>query len=87
MPNRGIAPPDLATTRGKFRLLAGDSVYAPLIPAQTGFGDYTLFSDDEVDAYLTMAEELLLLPESALMLERRLWLLSLLLLGLLKPLA
>ena len=57
MPNRGIAPPDLATTRGKFRLLAGDSVYVALIPAETGFGDYTLFSDAEVDAYLTMAED------------------------------
>lgn len=57
MPNKGIAPPDLATTRGKFRLLAGDSVSVPLIPAETGFGDYTLFSDAEVDAYLTMAED------------------------------
>lgn len=57
MPNKGIAPPDLATTRGKFRLLAGDSVYVALIPAETGFGDYALFSDAEVDAYLTMAED------------------------------
>lgn len=57
MPNVGIAPPDLTSTRGQFRLLAGDSLYEPLTPAQSGFGDYEIFSDAEVDAYLAMTSD------------------------------
>lgn len=54
MPNAGIAPPDYTTDVGKFRLLVGDTYYVPLVPNVPGQGDYTLFSDDEIDGYLAL---------------------------------
>lgn len=63
MANIGIAPPDYSTMRGKFRLLANDTYYVdvpnpglPYILNNPGsqFGDYTLFSDNEIDAYLVL---------------------------------
>lgn len=52
MPNRGIAPPDLSTDVGKLRALIGDSSYVPLDPPEAGYGDYTNFSDDQLQAFL-----------------------------------
>ena len=56
MPNRGIAPPDLTTDVGQFRILAGDTQYVELDPPEAGFGDYEKFSDDEIEGYLAQAE-------------------------------
>lgn len=48
MANFGEAPPDFSTAVGQFRLIANDTTYT----AVTGGGDYLLFSDDEIDAFL-----------------------------------
>lgn len=56
MPNRGIAPPDLTTDVGQFRVLVGDTQYVELVPPEVGFGDYEKFSDDEIEGYLAQAE-------------------------------
>lgn len=56
MPNRGIAPPDLTTDVGQFRVLVGDAQYVELDPPEAGFGDYEKFSDDEIEGYLAQAE-------------------------------
>lgn len=56
MANAGVAPPDYNTDVGKFRLLTSDTYYVPLVPAVAGQGDYTLFSDAEIDGYLAMED-------------------------------
>jgi hypothetical protein len=53
MTNRGIAPLDPSSDVGKVRLLVGDTVYTALVPPEVGYGDYTNFSDDEIEAFLT----------------------------------
>lgn len=50
--NRGIAPPDITTEVGKFRALVGDLSYTELDPPEAGFGNYSLFSDDEIKVFL-----------------------------------
>lgn len=52
--NEGVAPPDFSTTVGQFRLLANDTYYVHTDPPQQDVGIYTLFSDDEIDAYLAL---------------------------------
>lgn len=52
MANPGVAPPDFATNVGKFRLLTNDLSYVPLVPAVAGQGDFVLFADSEIEAYL-----------------------------------
>ena len=54
MSNIGITPPDLTTATGKFRVIAGDTAYTALSPEVAGQGDYSLFSDDEIDVFLGM---------------------------------
>lgn len=54
--NRGIAPPDPATQVGQFRFTAGDSSYTELDPPEVGFGDYAIWSDDEINSFLTVAD-------------------------------
>jgi len=54
MANAGVAPPDFSTTTGQFRLLAGDTYYVELVPPVSGQGDYTLFADAEIAAYLAL---------------------------------
>lgn len=53
---RGIAPPDPATPVGQFRLLAGDSEYEPYDPPEPGYGLYAIWSDDEIEAFLTITD-------------------------------
>lgn len=54
MSNPGVSPPDFTTTVGQFRLLANDVYNVPLSPTAAGQGDYTLFSDAEIDGYLAL---------------------------------
>ena len=54
MANPGIAPPEFDTPVGQFRLLAGDVAFTALTPAQLGLGDYTAFSDEEIEGFLDL---------------------------------
>lgn len=54
MVNRGIAPPDPTTDVGKFRFAAGDSSFVALAPPEVGFGDYSVWSDDEIEVFLVV---------------------------------
>ena len=54
--NTGEAPPNPATAVGQFRVLIGDVDYTPLDPVQVGFGDYAMFSDDEIEVFLMQAD-------------------------------
>ena len=50
--NPGVYPVDLTSDVGKFRALVGDlsaTAYDPNVP---GFGNFTKFSDSEVESYL-----------------------------------
>lgn len=55
MTNRGITPPDPTTDVGLFRLASGDVESEPLNPAEPGYGDYALWSDDQITAFLTLS--------------------------------
>lgn len=59
--NKGVVPLDPATPVGNLRLILGDVTSAPLVPPETGFGSYELFSDDELEAFLAQGES----PEGA----------------------
>lgn len=53
--NPGIAPPDPSTPVGQVRLLSGDIDYTPLTPPVAGEGNYSLWSDDQIEAALALA--------------------------------
>lgn len=55
MVNRGVAPPDPQTQVGQFRFTAGDTSYTDLVPPEAGFGDYAIWSDDEITTFLSVA--------------------------------
>ena len=59
--NKGVAPPDMSTEVGRFRALIGDLKYTELEPPAAGFGNYTLFSDAEVEVFLERSDS----PEGA----------------------
>lgn len=46
MSNKGISPIDAGTPVGALRLLVGDTASIPLDPAEDGFADYSVWSDD-----------------------------------------
>lgn len=50
MANIGIAPPDYNTPVGILRRRVGDTEYVETTP---GFGDYTMFSDAELEGFLS----------------------------------
>lgn len=50
--NRGVAPLNPASEVGQMRLLLGDTTYVAMVPVEPGFGNYTLFSDNEITAFL-----------------------------------
>lgn len=56
--NRGVAPLDPSSDVGKFRLLIGDTSYEELDPPEVGYGDYGMFSDDEIQVFLDQGETL-----------------------------
>jgi hypothetical protein len=49
--NAGVAPPNFATSVGQFRALIGDT---DAIGIDAGIGEYVWFSDEEINAFLTM---------------------------------
>jgi len=55
--NRGIAPADTTTHTGLFRLYTNDLSYVALDPAETGFGDYTHSSDQEIAGFLVRGRD------------------------------
>lgn len=56
--NVGIAPPDKTTNVGKVRFALGDSEWVPTDdPAIPGMGQYQLFSDDELETFLELADD------------------------------
>jgi hypothetical protein len=57
MSNIGIAPYDPTTLVGKVRAVTGDVNYARANPNQAGFGDYEMFSDADIEAFLITAED------------------------------
>lgn len=56
MAEKSVTPPNPATDIGRFRFASGDTQFQPLDPAETGFGTYAYWSDDEVQAFLTAAD-------------------------------
>ena len=50
--NKGIAPPDFSSEVGQVRATIGDTAYEALTPPATGFGDYQMFSDEEIEVFL-----------------------------------
>ena len=56
--NRGVAPLDPSSDVGKFRLLIGATSYEELDPPEVGYGDYGMFSDDEIQVFLDQGETL-----------------------------
>lgn len=54
--NKGIAPPDIATDVGRLRAIIGDTSFGELDPVEQGFGDYGMFSDDELQVFLEQGE-------------------------------
>lgn len=52
MANKGIAPADITSPVGRFRVLYGDLGYVPLVPAETGYGDYAELSDAEIEGFI-----------------------------------
>lgn len=53
--NVGVAPPDPTADIGRMRLALGDSEFTELDPPEGGKGQYGLFSDDELNAFLSLA--------------------------------
>lgn len=52
MANRGIAPVDTTTNIGKMRVKIRDVTYVALDPVEAGYGNYTNYSDDELQVFL-----------------------------------
>jgi len=52
LPNKGVAPVDTSTAVGQFRVDVGDTGSVALDPTETGFADYTYFSDLELQSAL-----------------------------------
>ena len=55
MVNRGITPPDTNTDIGVFRVRAGDTNWSDLEPVEPGYGDYTYFSDTDIEQHLAIS--------------------------------
>lgn len=57
MSNPGIAPPDYTTTLGQLRAIIGDVTYVDLVPPVSGQGDYTNYSDQQLQSFLDMGND------------------------------
>lgn len=57
MAHRGVFPLDPTTAVGALRVIVGDTASAPLEPAESGYAAYAVWSDDELAAALTIAQE------------------------------
>lgn len=56
MVNRGVAPYDTSTPVGVLRVTIGDTIFSPLVPPETGFGDYEMFSDAELSEFVGLGD-------------------------------
>lgn len=54
--NRGVAPPDTDTPVGAVRVGVGDTDWSELDPPELGYGNYALFSDAELELFLTLSD-------------------------------
>jgi hypothetical protein len=54
--NPGVAPLDPNTPVGRLRALVGDTSYKPLEPPVEGQGDYNVYSDADLEAFLTQTD-------------------------------
>lgn len=54
--NPGVYPLDATSDTGKVRLMFGDTQSTAYDPVESGKQDYTLFSDDEIEAFLEVGE-------------------------------
>lgn len=54
MSNPGIAPLDPTTDVGRLRALLADTAFKPLVPPVSGQGDYAIYSDADLIAYLAL---------------------------------
>lgn len=57
MATTGTAPPNFNSPTGQFRLLANDAVFSNVVD---GFGQYALFSDDDINGLLGLHPESML---------------------------
>lgn len=57
MINKGIAPVDPTTHVGRFRVMIGDTAYTELDPVEPGYGNYALYSDAEIEAFLGQSDD------------------------------
>lgn len=55
--NPGVAPFDPETAVGRFRILAGDTKWVAYAPDEEGYGNYTYFSDAEIEGFLAIYPE------------------------------
>ena len=53
----GVYPLDPETPIGQMRLILGDTESTPYDPVEAGFQNYEVFSDDELQALLTMSDD------------------------------
>lgn len=56
MANKGVYPVDPLTDVGQVRFAVGDTESQPLDPPEPGFQDYEMFSDDQIEAFLSRSE-------------------------------
>lgn len=54
--NPGVWPVDLTSEVGRFRALIGDLNAADYIPVEAGFRTFEMFSDAEIEAYISQGD-------------------------------
>lgn len=52
---KGVAPFDPESDVGKFRVAVGDTHWTELDPPEEGYGNYEMYSDDEINAFLSLS--------------------------------
>jgi hypothetical protein len=57
MTNRGVAPYDPDTGVGVLRVTIGDTMFIELAPPEVGYGDYELFSDEELEQFIDIGND------------------------------
>lgn len=55
--NPGVVPIDPETAVGRFRILSGDTSFVKYNPDEAGYGNFTYFSDAEIEGYLAIYPE------------------------------
>jgi len=57
MANRGVAPFDPDTGVGVLRVTIGDTMFTNLTPPEVGYGDYEIFSDEELEQFIEIGND------------------------------